>query len=662
MLEGLQPLVTRTAAGVASAIFRITAAGLFTLRVAGAGAGAYALELHAAGDVNGDTRVDGLDLAALADVDGDGVVDSADSHLLVANLGFSPNQAPVVGDGSGFTHVELETAIAVSTFVTDPEGDPLTYRILSAAAGTARLSGDGTHVLFMPAPGFSGDASFVLVADDGWSHSAAKTVTVHVSAAPLVRLDFAQRVPKLALGNLLRPTIVGDFADQAGVVLPVVVLHAESTAPGRRARRRQPRPSSARTQGFAALVAARGAVVGATAIVVGSPSQFDEPQLFTGLDVFPHAVTLVPATGAKQITVHVDDVDVTAGALFFPGNPAVATVDAGGVVHGVAVGSADVTVIYRGAELVIKVAVRAPQQEQAVLDADGGALVAADGAVIAIAPDALDSTRTVSFRPVAEAALPKAIPDRWTLPRRVRPRVHGRHARDAGAARDPGSRLRAGRQDALPDALRADPRRERDPAPDLVAGRDRGRRRRPRRAHEQPAVARRPSRGHLHADGRAARRDARARLPHDQLPGRDLPADGDARRLRDGDGRAVHGRHHRHPRAEVHRDPEGRAADRHDGRRAAQPGCGQRRRGDARASDGARAGGAGRRGRTLRVPQRRRRHDAGRRRHRLAVRRAGRDEPRLTRDARSGTSRGRRSPAPPSAPSRRSATASARSR
>ena len=70
------------------------------------------LDLHAAGDLNGDgTRRrprhggDGGSArrraAGPADVDGDGHVDSTDSHLVYANLGFSPNQPPVIGAGSG---------------------------------------------------------------------------------------------------------------------------------------------------------------------------------------------------------------------------------------------------------------------------------------------------------------------------------------------------------------------------------------------------------------------------------------------------------------------------------------------------------------------------------------------------------------------------------
>ena len=67
------------------------------------------------------------------------------------------------------------------SFLADPEGDPLGMRIVSAEHGSARLSGDGSQVLFRPDPGFAGAAGFTVVADDGYSQSAASTVGVTVS-------------------------------------------------------------------------------------------------------------------------------------------------------------------------------------------------------------------------------------------------------------------------------------------------------------------------------------------------------------------------------------------------------------------------------------------------------------------------------------------------
>src|SRR5207248_1218033 len=66
---------------------------------------------------------------------------------------------------------------------------------------------------------------------DGYGTSAPATVTVHVSAAPLVHLDFQQRTPRLNRGDIRKVTFVGDFADQSGVVLAPSYVTFQSTSP-----------------------------------------------------------------------------------------------------------------------------------------------------------------------------------------------------------------------------------------------------------------------------------------------------------------------------------------------------------------------------------------------------------------------------------------------
>ena len=204
--------------------------------------------------------------------------------------------------------------------------------------------------------------------------------------------------------------MIGDFADQLGVVLPssyYTLTSTDSTV----ARVVRNETVVGAQQGFAALVATRGPVTARPPWSSGLPSRFDEPQLFTGLDVYPLAVALVPTTGTKQITVRVDGEVIPAGGiLYFAGNSGVVSVGADGVINGLGEGQADVAVVYRGAEFVIKVRVKAPEQQQAVLGADGGALQATDGAIAAIAPNSLDGTQTVSFVPVAQSALPMVMP------------------------------------------------------------------------------------------------------------------------------------------------------------------------------------------------------------------------------------------------------------
>ena len=242
---------------------------------------------------------------------------------------------------------------------------------------------------------------------------------MHVSAAPLLRLDFADRNPQLALGNQLRPTIIGDFADQTGVVLPSSYYTLTSTDPTI-ARVVRNQTVVAAQEGFAALVVTRGVITGATALVAGSPSQFDNVQLFTGLTVYPHAVTLVPDVGFKQLTITIDsgNEDVTAatsGILYYAGNSDVVSVGADGMIHGLAVGQADVTVVYKGVEFVVPVRVaRAAGRDG---DARRGRRRAAGRRRRA----ARDRTRRARLARATSAsprsrenALPMAMPAGWT--------------------------------------------------------------------------------------------------------------------------------------------------------------------------------------------------------------------------------------------------------
>ena len=136
-IDGFAAIASGSDGTRAFALFRVDRAGLDLLRVNGSGTGGYRLQLFAAGDIDGDTRVDGTDAELIAaargtragdagylpaaDIDRDGDVDAADAQIVYANLGFAPNQAPVVGAGSGFTHVDLDAKVPVASFVTDPD-------------------------------------------------------------------------------------------------------------------------------------------------------------------------------------------------------------------------------------------------------------------------------------------------------------------------------------------------------------------------------------------------------------------------------------------------------------------------------------------------------------------------------------------------------------
>src|SRR5262249_39694856 len=102
--------------------------------------------------------------------------------------------------------------------------DTVYFHVLNPQHGSVSLSADGSSATFTPDPGYTGPASFQVVADDGYSISAPATVTITVSAAALINLDFRDRTPSLNPGDRNTVTVLGDFGDQTGVVLPASYL------------------------------------------------------------------------------------------------------------------------------------------------------------------------------------------------------------------------------------------------------------------------------------------------------------------------------------------------------------------------------------------------------------------------------------------------------
>src|SRR5205085_702222 len=160
----------------------------------------------------------------------DGKIDRTDTQLLFQDLGYQANQAPVAKGGTATTHQDLATQLGVEPYIADPEGDPTFFRIVGAANGTAKFSEDGQHVIFTPNVNFVGQASFSIVADDGYAISPIVTVRVDVSGHKLIRIN----VPDLGVlftGQTEQLNITGDFSDETGVPLPISYLELTSTDP-----------------------------------------------------------------------------------------------------------------------------------------------------------------------------------------------------------------------------------------------------------------------------------------------------------------------------------------------------------------------------------------------------------------------------------------------
>jgi YD repeat-containing protein len=434
VIPGLTPVASGTGANGAFALFTVTREGLELLKVSGANGttgGAYSLRLFVAGDVNADGVVDGVDgqllAAALgtsvgqagyvigADANLDGTINATDLQLLAADLGYQANHAPIVTAGQLLTHQDLAVTVDLATLATDPEDDPIYYRVVSAQNGTATLNADAHSVTFTPAAGYTGPASFQFQADDGYGTSPVGSVAVTVSSAPLVGLDFQNRNLTLDPGAATAMIVLGDFADQAGVVLPASYVTFTSTNPAAVA----VAPTGqvfAVANGTSVILASSHGIQAATALSVGFPTDTTQQFLAAlGLTYYPHAVTLAAEIGQRQLKVSLDNqVDLAAGStgtVYYVSNPSVIQVSADGLIQAKDPGSATVTVVNGPAEAVIRVNVAAPHTGgSADLGASGGVVQGTDGSIVAIPPGVLSSTTTVSIAPVSVSSLPMQTP------------------------------------------------------------------------------------------------------------------------------------------------------------------------------------------------------------------------------------------------------------
>ncbi|MER9397476.1 Ig-like domain-containing protein [Mesorhizobium sp. M0615] len=425
-LQGATLVASRAGANGAFALYKIDQAGLKLLTVRGAdaeSAGAYSLELFVAGDANRDGKVDGTDAALTfaangasagqagytptADANQDGTVDSTDAQLLFQNLGYQPNQAPIAITGTFKTHQELELTASIGNLVSDPEADTTFVRLLGATHGTARLSADGKSIVFVPEAGFAGQASFTIVADDGYQNSAPVTISVSVSDAALLRFDFVTRQPRINLSERYQMQWIGDFADESNVLLPASYFNVSTTNPV--AADVSGGMLIGRASGAGTVVSSRGRLTAATAFLVGSAQTYEDYLLATlGADVYPDAVTLAANGGTRQIKLFTDPQDASTnvafaanGTRYYVDKPGVVEVSPDGLITALASGEVTITATYKMAEARVPVRVVAAQLGPTLVGEAGAVVVTGEGLQVAIAPGALSREVTVTISGVA---------------------------------------------------------------------------------------------------------------------------------------------------------------------------------------------------------------------------------------------------------------------
>jgi YD repeat-containing protein len=419
-------------------IFAVDKAGVNLLDVADALP--RSMSLRVIGDVNGDSRVDGLDSQLVTgafgvragdagfngalDLNRDGVVDAQDLQLLGGNYGFMANSAPVITPGSHLTHVDLTTRIDLSELAIDQEGDKVSFFFAGANNGRVELSADGQYALFTPNSGLVGTGSFDLIANDGYSSSRA-TIAVQVSDAALVGLKIVNRNPKLEIGEKYQLQLVGDFTDQKGVEIaadyftygvnsPVVTVDSKGLV-------------TALTNGTSIITATYGGIKTFMSTRVGTFNPSNQQELNVsiaearGLSFYPQAVTLVPEM-TRQILVGIDGIVESpdlrfarTGTNYFVSNPNVIQVSENGLITAINPGEATISVINGMAERLIPVKVELPHLSSALLNTQGGAVQSLDGSLVTIAPGSLSQHQTVSIKQITQSQLPLAVPEKFNF-------------------------------------------------------------------------------------------------------------------------------------------------------------------------------------------------------------------------------------------------------
>ncbi|MCX6878404.1 MAG: DUF6288 domain-containing protein [Verrucomicrobia bacterium] len=140
-----------------------------------------------------------------------------------------PNRAPVPQNQSLTT--PLNTDVSITLAATDPNGDPMTYAVVTPPAhGT--LAGTAPDLLYTPATAYTGPDGFTFKANDGKVDSAAATIAIEVGATgnrrPTAQNQFVTSVEDTAKGLIL----TGTDPDSDPLIYEIVHWPAHGTLTG----------------------------------------------------------------------------------------------------------------------------------------------------------------------------------------------------------------------------------------------------------------------------------------------------------------------------------------------------------------------------------------------------------------------------------------------
>ncbi len=227
-------------------------------------------------------------------------------------------------------------------------------------------------------------------------------------------MDFAARNPRLQPGESTPLVVRGNFADEAGVLLPASYFSFASSDP-QIVSIDSRGLVQARGRGAAVLSVTSHGIQAVTAAAVGVPDDPTETLIYSvGLEIYPEAVSLLPQGGTRQLDVHLEDVvNVTAGSTgtrYYVSDSRVITVSEDGLITALEPGEATVTIVHGGSERVMHVRVAAAMSGPVEVGTDGGVVETAEGIVLQIAPGAFSAPTTVSASMVPQNELPIPVP------------------------------------------------------------------------------------------------------------------------------------------------------------------------------------------------------------------------------------------------------------
>ncbi len=189
--------------------------------------GAVTVNLDGSIEYTPNADFNGIDSFDYQICDADGLCSSATVTINVVPV----NDGPVAVDDSYSTLEDTPVMGSVGTNDSDPEGDALSYSLVSPPAdGSLTFNPDGTFV-FVPNSNFSGSTSFVYEVCDAFGDCDTATVAIHVDPVndPPVAIDDAEMTSEdvSVVVNLL-----GNDSDPESDPLQVVEINGVPLSPG----------------------------------------------------------------------------------------------------------------------------------------------------------------------------------------------------------------------------------------------------------------------------------------------------------------------------------------------------------------------------------------------------------------------------------------------